>query len=356
MNNSTKIDQPKILFILNHSPDYRESFLEKLSELYALTVISFPCEADRLNPPKKRGPYIYKEINYISIFGLRIINPFIHSWSNYDLIIASWNPRNPIIIFKYLLFKKKSRHIWWGQIYGRSNSYLIKQLRNISLKNCNHILVYSQEIKNKLEGSIISGKKVTSFNNTSIEEKNIIKLAVNPSPKLRLIFVGRYQERKKLERLITIAELCPFIELRLIGPGIPKNLKIPKHLKSRIELFEKKDGNELLDDMKWAHMAVNPGHLGLFVMLAGQFHRGIIIDSSSNHAPEVILAKKSKQVFVDFNNIDKTTECLKNIHMNYELIQQKADNLQFELKRNFTVEKMVDIHSKVIDSISLHNN
>ena len=74
----------------------------------------------------------------------------------------------------------------------------------------------------------------------------------------------------------------------------------------------------------WAHISINPGHLGLFVMNSAKFAKMIIIDSNSSHAPEYILAKIAKQPFINFENIPKSKSDLEKIFYNKLEIKNKT--------------------------------
>ena len=347
-----------VILILNNAPDYRESFLRGLSKYINLTVFAFPCNDDFLVDPKKRIGYVYNEIKYSNFVNIRFSKnlPNKKELEKFDVIIASLNLRNITIIKSYLISNKnlKKKWIWWGQIFSSNPNFIFETLKIRLLKNCAHILVYSENIKLKLND--VGIYNVTSFNNSDVEVKDIQKQEYLELPTTNLIFVGRYQKRKKLERIITLMNHFPDLRIKLIGPGIKENLKIEKKYSKRIQIFDKISGIKLKEHFDWAHISINPGHLGLFVMNSAKFAKMIIIDSNSSHAPEYILAKKTQQPFIDFENIPKSKSDLEKIFNNKLEIKKMGIKLQEELTSNYTVENMIKVHLSSITKIFKINN
>ena len=287
----------KVLLVLNHAPDFRESFLRELGNLVDLTVIASSCEEGNLIPPNERQGYHYKEVQMTRYLGLQ--------WPQttftfdellfFDVICCSFSLRAP---YWWLLFMKypslRIKWVWWGQIYGRSNSLVFNGLRKLLLTRSASVLVYTNEIAKRLKHEF--GLEAVSFNNTEICESEFQTGVheVNSRGRLNLLFVGRNQERKKLHRLIDLIGHNRNMQLRLVGKGM-SDLPIPGYLfeNERIKTYGHTAGYALKQHFDWADLVVNPGHAGLLVMNAARHGKGILIDKSSHHAPEDILAKEA---------------------------------------------------------------
>nr|WP_290441785.1 MULTISPECIES: glycosyltransferase [unclassified Cobetia] len=202
--------------------------------------------------------------------------------------------------------------------------------------------------------SLVTNKKVISFNNTEVSKKEFRAGVYSDSKKLKLLFVGRNQERKRLDRLIELAKRLSYIELKLVGPGMDKLIG-SDDLPDNIQTYGHTTGVKLNSFFDWCDVVVNPGHVGLLVMNAARHGKSIIIDSSSNHAPEYILAEESDQSFIDFSNINKVIEHMNKIYENQEMLKTKAQKLQERAFQEYNIEQMAKIHYEFFCSISNGN-
>src|SRR5690606_30331936 len=121
----------------------------------------------------------------------------------YDVVIVGYTLWNPLRMIN--LFRKKKRVICEGLIYGRNNGLITKWLRKKFIAASEGVLVYSQLVKDRLEKE--TTKPIVVFNNTSYKKDDICDL---PLPtldnKLNVLWVGRYQPRKKVECLHQLAQ------------------------------------------------------------------------------------------------------------------------------------------------------
>ena len=344
-----------ILFILNNAPDYREIFLQKLSEFTNLTVYAFPNN-NGLFDPLSRGNYLYKEFLYFKFLNIIFVYTPLRfkDLKNSDYIFASLNLRNPVILVQLIFFNffYKGKIIWWGQIFGQNDNFLVLKLKYFLLnKFSKFTLVYNDQIKQKL--SLHYSGKVVSFNNTHVDKNKIYKQSfISTKNNLNFIFIGRFQKRKNLERLLTIFNNSKGFNFRIIGPGNEAYFgfkKIENDSLNTFEIFDKTEGEILKEHLNWAHLCINPGHLGLFAMTAAQYGIGLIIDKSSSHAPEVILPIKANQIFLNFSNISEVIIELSKLINNESIIKELGLRLQEELITNFTIENMVDKHINLIN-------
>lgn len=343
----------KVLMVLNHAPDYRESFLSELAKRVELTVIAKPCQEEGLSAPGTRGEYRYLEIPPV-IFPGAFCQPGIGKIlieGSWDCICVNANMRNLSTLWLFLVNPGlRERWIWWGPIFGRSRSKILSFLRGYIIKRSAFCLVYSKPVEARINKEF--GQKAISFNNTEIRQDEFHPGKFSEHPELRLLFVGRNQPRKKLHRLVDLAERRPNVSVRLVGPGMD-NLKIPDDLlrTSRVEIFGRTTGNELIQHFDWADLVANPGHVGLLVMNAARHGKGIVIDESSEHAPEYFLAKESGQPFIDFSDNIAVDSFIDRLITDRSPLALWSKRLQDKAKAEYTIEHMVEAHLQVFESV-----
>lgn len=343
----------KVCIVLNNAPDYREGLLRNLSDKYELTVIAENNTLIGLSDPSKRRGYRFIEYFPFIFSGfrlapLRLLSNFI----GMDVVILSYNPRNLVFLIFSVVLKRflKYKLIWWGQVYGRNRSKILEKLMLGLLSKGDSILVYTEDIKARLSTKIVV--PIVSFNNSHVLEDDIEFLKNTLGSTLNLLFVGRYQQRKRLDRLIAVAKSNSFVRIRVVGPSMDGFSKILLDEGiDNIEVFGKTNHDSLKEHMMWANACINPGHAGLFVMTSAQFSRPLIVDTTSEHAPEIILAFQAKQYFVDFTNKEAVNTLLTKIMSGELNIEHAGYRLARILKESYTLEHMTEKHIQVLNTI-----
>lgn len=332
----------KVLLQLDHAPDYRESFLRKLGEKCDLIVVANSCERDFLTPPTERSGYLYFELK--NNFGNKIRLNFdlkkIIDTTRPDVICVSLNLRYPVRVLTFLFYKRlRNRWIWWGQIFGKNDNAFLLRLKKYLIKKSKGALVYTKEIKSKLKGL-----PVFSFDNSQFSENDFVRLPCSNNPTSRnFLFVGRPQPRKRLLLILQFAKKYPNHNFRLVGPEMECYFK-EESLPVNLSLYSAAKGKDLEEHFLWSNIVLNPGHVGLLVMNAATHNRAIAIDSKVVHAPEVILAKKAGQFFVDFLNEEEISTFFEKTVMDHNELITKAKSLYDCAIGEFTIEKMAEKH------------
>jgi glycosyltransferase involved in cell wall biosynthesis len=336
----------KVLFIIDHAPDYRESFFRGLSEHCDLTVFSHPCEPDGLTAPDHRKGYQYVEvpIHRKGPFFL-LADKTTPAFSEYDVLCVDFNPRHLWRIRYFLQNKSQwNKWVWWGHIYGKSNNYILEKVRLFVLKRSVSVLAYSETIAEHLKIKL-KDTPVISINNTQVKKSDFINLSWPSFDQLKFIFVGRPQERKRLDRIVKLAEWHPLISWRLIGPDMEEFMQ--NHfgeLPDNIECFGKTTGDELTSHFEWCHAVANPGHMGLLVSNAAKHGRPVIVQENERHAPEIILAQEAEQPFINFDSKSITEAFFSNLLAKPKILKEAGQRLQATAKQSYTIENMVEKH------------
>lgn len=338
----------KVLYFINFAPNYRDVFLRELGKYVDLTVVSYAGIEANMKDPEERIGYKYICLRRCQFLKFNFnIKEFTLANRNYDVIIVGYTLWYPFRMIN--LFRKNKRTIAEGLIYGRNNDAVTRLLRRWYLNAAEGVLVYSQMVKEKLEKEI--RKPIISFNNTSFTRGEI-----NPLPfhfeenRLHLIWVGRYQPRKKIERLIEIAANDTRVKLRLIGPGIKENIN-PETIPDNVTIIAESYGEELTEHFSWAHAVFNPGHAGLLIMNSVHFGRPIFIDQNSQHAPEIQLAKQAgSDLFIDFDDDKQVQALIDKCISERSFLEEKGKILCDIMKQEYTVEYMAQQYYKAIDN------
>src|SRR5690606_36578191 len=122
--------------------------------------------------------------------------------------------------FRLMNIFRKRKVLAAGLIFGQRENFFISLVRKFLLERVDAVLVYTDLVKSKLERQI--SNRIISFNNTyfSASEINPVRLPELKSGKINMIWVGRYQARKKIERLYELAKRDSRLNVRVVGPGI----------------------------------------------------------------------------------------------------------------------------------------
>ena len=334
----------KVLYLVNFAPNYRESFLRELGKFVDLTVTSYVGLEANLVDPQERLGYKYIPLKRYRVFGFNLnIKEYLLGAKDFDVIIVGYTLWNPFRMFN--LLRLHSRVICEGLIYGRSNSFFTKLLRNFFISRSEGVLVYSDSIKHRLTQE--TSKPVLSFNNTSYSKNEIVPKCMSPfNGKLNILWVGRYQRRKKIERLYDLAKNDPRVYIRVIGPGTQEAFAVYPVL-DNFEVIDAVYDSGLDDYFEWSHVVFNPGHAGLLVMNAARCGRAIVIDKYSHHAGEIQLAIEANQDFIDFSDKKIVQQYIDGILAEPDYLRLKGKEIAAHMER-YTIEYMSSIYLKAI--------
>lgn len=334
----------KVLYLVNFAPNYRDKFLRELGKEVDLTVTAYLGNEANLTDPDSRAGYNFVPLQRKKILGFNFnLKEFTIANDDYDVVIVGYTLWNPLRMIN--LFRRKKRVICEGLIYGRSNNVITKLLRKSFIEASEGVLVYSLAVKDKLEKE--TNKPIIVFNNTSYAKDEIRPLELPPlQDMLNIIWVGRYQKRKELERLYELAKIDQRIQVRLIGPGIIEAFADKLKLRN-FQVFDSAYGKQLEEHFSWSHIVLNPGGAGLIVMNAARFGRSIVIDKNAYHGPEIQLAIEANQDFIDFSNLEEVRLYIDSIIGDSQYIRQQAHNLTIQMK-NYTIEHMTERYMQAI--------
>lgn len=335
----------KIVYFINYAPNYRDVFLKELGKFVDLTVVSYDGKEVNLKNPVSREGYKYIILRRIRVFKFNLnIKEYTLANGDFDVVIVGYTLWHPLRMFN--LFRTKKRVICEGKIFGENNDLLTKFARKLFVNAGEGVLVYSKLVKDKLTKD--TNKPIIVFNNTSYSKVDLTPLLLKPvTNHLNVIWVGRFQSRKKLETLLEIAHKHKNLNFRIIGPGIIENLKDKAKYISNVELFGETYNADLNEHFAWSHVIFNPGAIGLLVMNAARFKRPLFINPDPNNGAEIQLAIDANQDFIDFSDTDEVKRLVDKLFNEPKYIEDKATALHREMY-NYTVEYMAQQYLKAI--------
>lgn len=339
----------RVLLVLDHAPDYREEFLADLAGKCRLTVMAQPCHMDGLTEPVKRSGYEYLPCPTRKIGPLRWMSGFSQRLraEPWDVVCVALNFRHPWRFLPFLLSRRvRKRWLWWGHVYGRNETRFLATVRRWFLERGAGVLVYSEEIAARLAHE--SRKiRAMSFNNTHSRRDNFIAAGVRGegASEARLLFVGRPQERKRLDLLVDIARRRSDVRVRLVGPSMDGFVRERLgELPANVELYGAAHGDTLARHFQWCDMVANPGHIGLLAVNAAEHGRPVAVQEGVRHAPEVALAREAGQVFLNFEDPESVDWLIDKIKGDRRWLAELAARISAIGQEKYTIEYMVDKH------------
>ena len=345
--------------VLDNAPDYREVFFRELARRVELTVVAQPCFQDNLDPPKQRGDYTYIEIPTRRLAGMYWqpgLRTILRS-REWDVACIGVNFRQLARLFLFLTAPaSRDAWVWRGLIYGRSENRLLRGVRAWFLRRGAGCLVYSDAVRDRLQRD--HGIAAVSFNNSEVRREEFRAATYDRSRGgLRLLFVGRNTPRKRVDRLVALAERHDDVHVRLVGPGMEDvQLAGTPDIRERVRIYGKTTGHRLDEHFDWADLVANPGHAGLLVTNAARHGKGIVIDSESAHAPEYRLAEEANQPFIRFSDRRAVDRFVQSVRDDRSQLRAWAEELQAVAKTRYTVEYMVDKHVELFEAVAASRN
>jgi len=286
---------------------------------------------------KKFGPFLY----------IRNFNEF--NLKDFDIIIIDPNIR--IINYIKILISTSFRHnlIAWGHMEGRSaNNKLAQKARVYFLTRLRALIFYDKVTLNKFKKNGFDKRSLFLANNTQYVDNKDVNMAQD---KKYFIFVGRLQERKRIDLLIKAYRIFKDktktnIKLKIVGEGDQliylKNLARNEKVIDSIDFTGKIINERKLKILFEGAVAyVSPGSVGLGVLHSFAFGIPVITCKTNIHGPEVNNCNESNSFIVDLDEkaiADKM--CL--LYNDKKLLKQMSINALNYYNDNCTLDNMVD--------------
>lgn len=319
-------------------PDYRRSLFSELSEDQR---INFEIVCGKSSPYlflKNYTPTENTKVTYIQNKYFKIGKTTLTWQRNVLKTILNRKPNcaimlgvDPTIISNFPLFIYLKligvKILWWSHGTLGHQGLLGKLFRIFFYRLSDGILLYNGDGFKRLINCNIDRKKLFVVNNCINDESYKKPLINSIDKKIKIIFSGRLETRKKLELLIKAIKIFKerkiLVELDIIGSGpsqsLLKTLVYDNNLEKEVTFHGAlygKDADMLISN---ANVGVIPGDAGLSVI--HYMARGIPVITNNNlkgHGPEVSAIYNGKNgYFFEDNNpndlVDKILLTIKNL-------------------------------------------
>ena len=342
-----------VLWLMQFAPHYREDLLRELGRICNLTVCCPPCSRYGLVEPSARQGYEYIELQPNSFLEkLGVVVPkgerqvLKRPW---DVVICVEDMHFPVRYFDYFLWLlsrgNRPKWLWWGHFRGRRSWKILQYARRFLVNSSSGTFTYTEKVKDELVSWGCDASKLVSLNNSEVYRSQIApRVLPTLEGRLRLLFVGRPEPEKRIERVIELVERLDVLDARLIGPTMSRysDMVREKNLADRIDLCEAKTGNALEEDFEWCHVVVNPGTLGLLVINAARYGRAVIVDRDSRHGPEIVVAEETGQFIIDWSDQQELDAFFLGLLEREDQLRERGQQLSAYVQSNYTIEKMVE--------------
>jgi len=276
-----------ILIIQPSVPYYRITFFEelalKLNE--KITILHFSKKTSIDHP-------LIKEIlgEYNSFYSIKTVKGIKGIIKDFNMIITVFDP-HWINLFTLPFSCKDKKIIFWG--HGLGKNKIINTVRVFLTRNCQSIITYSNDRKQRLVASGVPKEMIFVANNT-IHISNSQDSSKNI--KKTFLYVGRLQRRKKIDvffRIFKSHELgSQGYKIVLIGDG-DEEKKYLKDYGEKVGINEylefingTSDENILRKYFLEAIYYVSPGAVGLGVLHSFAYGVPVLTMEDKAHGPE----------------------------------------------------------------------
>lgn len=346
----------KLLMLVNYLPHYRMPVIEKLAELYDLTVAHYGNNLREENISFKQIKLTPK-----ALFKFKFFKENIFDLSkNYDVVLTLselWTVPNMLLGFK----KRTFGLVHWG--IGVTASYdkafdsggIVDKIRMYLSGKADSILFYSDYPINKYIEFGIDSKKLFTANNTVLVEEKI----EIPKNKKHFIFVGSLYIQKKIYDLLEAykefnkqaTEVYPLI---IIGDGkereniekwvIKEKLNDLIFLKGQIN-----DQRQLKEYYKHSIACISPGQAGLTVLNSMAYGVPFVTAKNAITGGEILNISDNVNGILYSGKIFELTEILVKLSNDKDFVRELSVNAQNHYFNFRTIENMVKGFEDSID-------
>jgi glycosyltransferase involved in cell wall biosynthesis len=340
----------KSLLILQDAlTEYRRPVLDELAKYYSVTVmhankdggVSSRNYAEFVIPQVRVGPFHLQ--NFVSIYKAQ---------QHFDAVISMFDLRWPAYILPFI-GKRHAKWILWGHRYSANR--LANKARDYLMKCADKILLYGEEETAQMSERGVDLSTVVVAPNT-IHVPN--HFDTSNSEKRSLLFVGRLQERKRIDLIIRAfsqlhGHIGDHIFLDIVGGGVLE--RELRQLANELGVAEKinfhgavRDHAVLVTLFSRAFAYISPGPVGLGVLHSFAYGVPVITLREGRHGPEYVNLVHNHNAFIlDHENDLATAIALICNDLNFSRLLGHNAYIHYTQRR--TLEHMVAGFIKAIE-------
>ena len=338
-----------ILILQNEIMEYRKPVYNGLADDYHVVVL-------HSGQPSVKVEDRYREwvTPQVSLwrFHLQLKSPLGKLIENFDAIIAMFDITWPNYLAP-LFWRKRPKYILWGHRYSSNRFACI--VRDQFMKKADRLLMYGdEEVERMVARGVDSTKIVMAWNTIHVHNQH----NYSDAEKSSLLFVGRLQERKRIDLFIQLfarlqGRIGEEITLDIVGSGeiekdlrrIADNLHISKKVNfhGRID-----DSNVLAKHFSRAYAYVSPGPVGLGVLHSLAYGVPVITMRDVRHGPEFfnLTHEHNSLICNDESEVEEAVRC---ICTDAALAKRLGTNAFNHYVRERPLSRMLDGFRKAIE-------
>lgn len=340
-----------ILFVQRVIAEYRLPLLNYLSCNYNLSVVcGHPYDDTDVRPIKSIPCYIYFD-KIVYFLGNRF---WLHKnilrlllKDNWDTIIIQPTPRcltNFIIIAYCKIMRIKIVGWGMGEMPGRSfiPKLIHRLLGYLVLPHLDKILCYSSVAKKYYINFLFSNQIFIVNNNIEIPHKDF-KYIRDDKSVLKILYLGRIIEGKKLHKLVEIALINSFISLEIVGDGCKNYIKKLEDMANsapNIIFHGYKNMSSVYRFCQKCDYLVLPSRGGLSINHALAYGLPVICSDGDGTEKDLIIPGITGYLFEN-NNWNQLNKILINCYKNRSNLQNFHRNTYLYYNKNFSFYKML---------------
>lgn len=245
---------------------------------------------------------------------------------------------------------------------GKVNSglqYLLKRPAKSAISKVSVKVAVSEEAKRLISPVLDSIDECQIISNAIEQEKFECSLDEKPQDPLRILFVGRHEERKGLSVLLRAWNKLDIsnVELRIAGTGPEteylKNLNIPA-----IQWLGQISDTQLVEEYKKASIVCSPALYGEsfgIVLLEAMAAKAVVVASNIDGYNQV--ATDENSILFEKGNVEELTEILNRLvrdvkkkSSSYKGLLKKAEASSKKYNIDSIMEKYINNYEKILQS------
>lgn len=363
-NIGKKVNQLKILFLVNIPSPYRNDFFNELGKKCDLTVLyekkladdrkwqfaqSINYKAIYMNG-KKTGPdtaLCFEVIKYLKM--------------EFDkIVIGGYSTPTGMLAIIYLNLKKKKFYLNCDGGIIKNDSKINYIIKRYFIKSAYIWLSTGIETNKYLKHYGADNNRIYNYPFSSIKNTDILENPLNSSQKKLLrtklninsskmiISVGQFIDRKGFDLIIKVAKDFPSIDFYLIGG---KSTEVYDRLISSLDI----KNVYFIDFMEKNHLYLYYQSADLMVFPTREDIWGLVINEamanglpiiSTNKCNAAIELIKNNGIIVESDNLKQLKESISTLMSDENKLLEMA-NVSCQIMKNYTIESMAQKHIEI---------
>lgn len=276
-----------ILILQGEVVAYRKAVFNALAQYYDVTVLHSGRTSvgpgdlyrEQIIPVTAIGPLFVQSLGAVR-----------DAMTRFDATVSMFDLRWPAFVLP-AFGRRQRRLIFHGHRY--SGNWLADRIRDILMKRADAILLYGdEEVDTMIRRGLDRGKMFIAPNTLAVENH----ADFSSEPKSALLYVGRLQERKRLDLALRAfarvqGQVADYYRFDIVGAGEPEDaLRQLTHelgIEGKVKFHGAITDNERLAPLfRRAAAYVSPGPVGLGALHAFAFGVPVVTLREGRHGPE----------------------------------------------------------------------